>query len=155
MSGEVAARVTCGDSSCVFVLCSSCGNCMWSTEPTVSQYYIIICNIIIIIIIINDLLVWDILNSIRHLHVKTYCSVGLFDCTTMSALSDMSSLSHTHARAHTHTHQCRSKHIILGDNLLLKLLCLHITQYNKNIFVHIRNQESGRRNKYQKNGKKQ
>jgi hypothetical protein len=41
VSGEVAAGVTCGDGFCVFVLWSSCGNCMRSTEPTVSQYYII------------------------------------------------------------------------------------------------------------------
>ena len=51
VGGEMAACVTCGDSFCVFMLSSSCGNCMWSTEPTVSQYYIITCNIIIIIYI--------------------------------------------------------------------------------------------------------
>ena len=43
VSEEVAACVTCGDIFCIFVLRSTCGNCMSSTDPTVSQYYIIIC----------------------------------------------------------------------------------------------------------------
>jgi len=80
VSGDMAACVKCRESFCVFVLWSSCDNCRWSAKLTVSQYYIFICNIILIII--NDLLVWDVLNYIHHLHIKTNGSFGFLTVLT-------------------------------------------------------------------------
>ena len=52
-------------------------------------------------IIINNLLVWYVVNHTHHLHIKTNCSFGLFDCTDMSAFSDVMCVHrHTPCRYH-------------------------------------------------------
>ena len=92
VSREVAACMTCGDNFCVFVLWSSCGNCTRSTEPTVSQYYII-CNIIIIIYICFYLILFimysycyvcSILGTVFHCIVL--CIVCVSMCTVLLPL---------------------------------------------------------------------